>query len=67
MTSKTYKRWKQLTIVVIAYLSFCHRAASDAHYWMIRTLFIAVNTLCLNESAYTLYLNESASAFKNFQ
>ena len=34
-----------------AYLSSCHRTASDAKYWTIRALFIAVITLWLEESA----------------
>ena len=29
-----------------SYLFSCHRTASDANYWTIRTLFIAMTTLC---------------------
>ena len=34
-----------------AYLSSCHRTASDANCWTTRTLFIAVTTSWLEESA----------------
>ena len=34
-----------------AYLSSCHQIASDAKYWTIRALFIAMTTSCLEESA----------------
>ena len=34
-----------------AYLSYCHQTASDAKYWTIRALFIAVTTSRLEESA----------------
>ena len=37
----------------IAYLSSCHRTASDANYWAIRVLFIALTTLCCKKSAPT--------------
>ena len=33
------------------YLSSCHQIASDAKYWTIRALFIAMTTSCLEESA----------------
>ena len=34
-----------------AYISSCHEIASDAKYWTIRALFIAMTTSCLEESA----------------
>ena len=34
-----------------AYLSSYQRRASNANYWTIRTLFIAMTTSCLEESA----------------
>ena len=40
-----------LSFFCSAYLSFCHQIASDAKYWTIRALFIAMTTSCLEESA----------------
>ena len=34
-----------------AYLSTCHQIASDAKFWTIRALFMAMTTSCLKESA----------------
>ena len=43
------------TVAVVGQLSFCHRTMSDAKYWIIRTLFLEINTLCLEESVVHLF------------
>ena len=39
------------TFFCVAYLSSCHQIVSDTKYWTIHALFIAMTTLCLEESA----------------
>ena len=39
-----------MIVFMLVYLFSRRRTASDAYYWMIRALFIAVTTSCLKES-----------------
>ena len=39
-------------VYCIEYLSTCHRIASDANYLTICSLFVALATSCLEESAF---------------
>ena len=49
------------------YSSSCHRTASDANYWTIRKLFIAMSTSCLGVSSDSIFrlfsLNFSSTEF----
>ena len=41
-------------LILYCIISSCHRTASDANYWTIRALFIAMTTSCSEESALLL-------------
>ena len=43
--------WLLLSVAVSAYLISCYQTASDADYYMIHTVFIAITTSCLEEFA----------------
>ena len=47
----SHNNFKHKLLLYVAYLSSWHRTASDAYYWTTLTLFIAMTTSCLEESA----------------